>query len=106
MDWRTESWKGRVRAGSPTNMRFGSNRPRSNRARLAPKKQNPARTVSDASGASCNFPGWLEVNLSAELQDSRVEGRGELAKTAIAQGRTHPVELRMVPGVEGFQTQL
>ena len=48
---------------------------------------------------------WLEVDLSSELEDSRVKGRSDLAEPAVTEGAIHGVELSMVPGVEGFQTQ-
>ena len=51
------------------------------------------------------LPGWLEVNLAAELQDARIEGRVELAEVGVSNGIVGSIELGMVPSVEGLDTQ-
>ena len=47
----------------------------------------------------------LEVELQPDLQNARVEGRGELAEVTGTEVVADLVELRVVPDVEGFQTQ-
>ena len=48
---------------------------------------------------------WLEVDLSSELEDSRVKRRGHLAESAVAKIGVHCVQLGVIPGVERFQAQ-
>src|SRR5580692_3162968 len=48
---------------------------------------------------------WLEVDLSSKLEDSRVKGRSDLAKVRRAKASAYLVKLRVIPRVEGFQTQ-
>ena len=59
------------------------------------------------------LPGWLEVDLAAELKNSRVVGGCHLSKVALdgailvvsIEGGADVLELRVVPGVKGFQAQ-
>lgn len=51
------------------------------------------------------FPGWLEIDLAAELHDARVEGRGELTKFGVTNGGIDVLELSVVPSVKGLDAQ-
>ena len=65
-----------------------------------------ARTVSGASEEGSVLPtGLLEVELRAELKDSRVEGRSDLAEVAGAATIADLVELRVIPGVERLHAE-
>ena len=66
------------------------------------ENKNPARRVWCASGVHCLLQGWLEVDLASKLEDSRVKCRRHLAESAVAEVSADVIELRMVPGVEGF----
>src|SRR5580692_5402463 len=68
-------------------------------------KKKPARAGSGASGSGCVFPVLLEVDLSSELKDSRVEGRSDLAEIAGTEAVADLVKLRVIPGVETFHTE-
>ena len=68
----------------------------------AAENKKPARTVWCASGVHCLLRVWLEVDLASKLEDSRVKCRRHLAESAVAKVGADDIELRMVPGVEGF----
>src|SRR5208282_442808 len=70
------------------------------------EKQKPRSLGVMCERGKLPTPGvWLEVDLSSKLEDSRVKGRSDLAEPAVTEACIHVVELSMVPGVEGFQTQ-
>src|SRR3569833_3228002 len=48
----------------------------------------------------------LEDELAAELQFTRIVGAGYLSEVAIGKARIDTVDLRVVEGVEGFNTKL
>jgi hypothetical protein len=64
------------------------------------------RTVSSTSGLVVNYPGFSEVKLRPESQNTRIEGRFELAEVARAKVVAHGIELRVVPGVERLKPEL
>src|SRR5579859_7789348 len=67
------------------------------------RKAPLAGVCASGAGFALLFQGTLEVNLAAELHDSRVVSRGELAELGIAETGVNVLELSMVPGVEGFE---
>src|SRR5579859_1802619 len=67
------------------------------------RKAPLAGVCASGAGFALLFQGTLEVNLAAELHDSRVVSRGELAELGVAEASVNVLELGMVPGVEGFE---
>src|SRR5579883_1300601 len=68
-------------------------------------RKSPARGWGERGKGENNSPGWLKVDLRAELQDARIKGGVELAEVGVAEGGVDAAEFRVVPGVERFQTE-
>src|SRR5579883_1246977 len=68
--------------------------------RRVPSKKKPRSREARAGQGENSSPGWLKVDLRAELQDARIKGGVELAE-----GGVDAAKFRVVPGVERFQTE-
>jgi len=80
----------------------GSQRDSVVRPSLRCKAKTPLAGCGVRAGYLAYSTVWLEVDLASKLEDSRVKCRRHLAESAVAKVGADGIELRMVPGVEGF----
>src|SRR5947208_5802893 len=67
-------------------------------------KATPTQRTSEATYNPAAL--FLEDDLHPQLEDSRFEGRSDLAKFTVAEVGADVVELGVVPGVKAFRTEL